>query len=64
MPVLFDVVQTPGAFGFAVNHPAAGCNIGEGWPQAVLPFVTETRLLLSGWCSSVPPDHQVESSKP
>ena len=48
MPVLFDVLQTPGAFGFAVNHPAAGCNIGEGWQQAVLPFVAETKLLLSG----------------
>ena len=48
MPVLFDVVQTPGAFGFAGNYPPAGWNIGEGWPQAVLPFATETRLLLSG----------------
>lgn len=48
MPLLFDVVQTPGAFGFAVNHPPTGWTIGEGWQQAVLPFVAETKLLLSG----------------
>ena len=40
-PVLFDVVQTRSAVRFAVNHPPAGWNIGEGGPQAVLLFVID-----------------------
>src|ERR1700737_488814 len=38
-PVLFDVVQTRSAVRFAVNHPPAGWNVGEGRPQAVLLLV-------------------------
>jgi hypothetical protein len=41
MPVLFDVVQTRRAFGFATNHWPAGWNIGEGRPQAVLLLVVD-----------------------
>ena len=40
-PVLFDVVQTRSAVRFAVNHPPAGWNIGEGRPQAVLLLVVD-----------------------
>src|SRR6202030_620029 len=40
-PVLFDVVQTGSAVRFAVHHPPAGWNIGEGRPQAVLLLVVD-----------------------
>src|ERR1700722_13024574 len=40
-PVLFDVVQTVSAVRFAVHHPPAGRNIGEGRPQAVLLLVVD-----------------------
>src|SRR6476660_3481915 len=40
-PVLFDEVQTRTAVRFAVNHPPAGWNIGEGRPQAVLLLVVD-----------------------
>jgi hypothetical protein len=40
-PVLFDVVQTRGAVRFAVNHPPACWNIGEGRPQTVLLLVVD-----------------------
>jgi len=38
-PVLFDVVHTRCAIPFAIHHPPAGWNIGEGGPQAVLLLV-------------------------
>jgi hypothetical protein len=40
-PVLFDIFQTRSALGFAVNHPPASGNIGEGRPQAVLLLVID-----------------------
>jgi hypothetical protein len=67
MPVLFDVVQTRSALGFAANHPPAGWNIGEDWLRCsssltktkILPLLSSNGLML---ISS--PDRQVETSKP
>src|SRR6476469_9051533 len=66
-PVLFDVVQTGSAVGFAVNHPPAVWNIGEGRPQAVLLLVIDqdekAGIVVERIDAHRSPDHLVEMSK-
>jgi len=66
-PVLFDEVQTRTAVRFAVNHPPAGWNIGEGRPQAVLLLVVDqdekAGIVVERIDAHRSPDHLVEMSK-